>query len=337
MNRQNLLNRLSDGQWHSGQHLASVLGLSRAGIWKQIESLRGLGVSVEANKVKGYRLSKPFLLLDKTEIKEALSFEYARIIKTIDCHLECESTNDIGLGLLKEGVDQFVERLSIVIAERQTKGRGRRGRHWLGVYGQSIALSYVTAFQKGGSTLSGLSLVVAIAVVEALNKLGWSDIGVKWPNDIVVGDSKLGGILIELVGDLAGPCGVVIGIGINVGVSPDSGQVEDKKCIDLGSLPNGDSVISLDRVNRNIIISTITITLWEALNEFNRHGFSAFQNRWLNLDVMYNQDVVLSNESQHICGLSKGVDEKGMLVLDMAGVINTFDIGELSLRKKLHD
>jgi len=211
--RQRVLQLLSDGAFHSGEKLAKRLRVSRGGVWKIVSALRELGIEIQSVPRQGYRLPRAIDLYDKTAIHGAASATARAALTRTDVLLTVDSTNRFLVDLtdpLAAGSAQ------LCVAELQNAGRGRRGRSWVAPFGSGICMSVGWQFEEAPPTFSALSLAVGVAVVNALRALGAADVGLKWPNDLLWKGRKLGGILIEMRGESAGPARVIIGIGINM-------------------------------------------------------------------------------------------------------------------------
>ncbi|MEE4329565.1 MAG: biotin--[acetyl-CoA-carboxylase] ligase, partial [Wenzhouxiangella sp.] len=200
-----LLRILSDGQPISGTTLAERLGVSRTAVWKRVGALRELGLDLPARSGGGYRLARPIDWLDADRIRSSSS----RQDFDIELAFLVESTN---ASLARRGP---FSRPGVLLAEGQTRGRGRRGRGWVSPPGGGLYLSLGYRFESGLTGLAALSLVAGSAAATVLRRAG-VPAKLKWPNDIVVDDRKLGGCLIELGGSAEGPCEAVIGLGINL-------------------------------------------------------------------------------------------------------------------------
>ena len=203
-----LLTLLKDGRFHSGEALGAALGVSRSAVWKQLQHLEvELDLTIHKVRGRGYQLASPLVLLNADEITLSSSICAGSIFisDTID------STNAEALRLIDAGQAAPF----LVLSERQTAGRGRRGRKWVSPFAQNLYYSLVLRIDGGMRQLEGLSLVVGLAVMQALRAVGVHGSGLKWPNDVLVGSKKVAGILLELVGDPADVCHVVLGIGIN--------------------------------------------------------------------------------------------------------------------------
>lgn len=312
-----LLHVLSDGQFHSGEQLGANLCLSRSAVWKKVERLRELGVEVHSVTGKGYRLPATIDLLAREKILEYLGEGAAAWESCFDVLFTVGSTNAEAMRLAQVGTDRYV-----IIAEHQTQGRGRRGRVWVSPLGANIYLSMVVSFQMGIAALEGLSLAVALHVVRALELEGVKGLGVKWPNDILIEGRKLAGILLEVSGDLAGPCKVVIGLGLNIRMPMSANAQIDQPYTDL-------SVHSSSPPDRNKIVATLINQLSRGLEQFNESGFAPLQSSWDSLDVYRNNIVEVRAGSNVVEGRVLGVSNTGALVLDTSHGLKVISGGEL--------
>ena len=313
-----LLTLLADGEFHSGEAVGQLLGVSRTAVWKQLQKLSALGLSVDSVRGKGYRLSGGLDLLSIDKITAALSSSVQPLITAIDLQLTVESTNGEAMAkTLKGGASG-----QICLAEHQYAGRGRRGRRWHSPLGQNIYLSIVWEFTQGASTLEGLSLAVAVCIVRVLKDAGLDAIALKWPNDILVQKRKLGGILLEMQGDPAGHCQVVVGIGLNVNMS---------KAVQIDQ-PWTDLQQHLGSMSRNQLIAELLNELMPMLNQFTTTGFGQYHSEWQQFDAYANRYVQLQVGTNAIVGRVLGVTNKGALRLLVDGVEQCFYGGEISMR-----
>lgn len=317
-----LLRVLADGEFHSGEQLGQLLSVSRAAVWKQIKKLESNGLAIESVKGRGYRLLGGVDLLDEGIIRSGLSTDTLGLVTELDLHEIIESTNRLAMDRALQGKSSGY----VCLAEQQTAGRGRRGREWFSPYAGSIYLSVVWEFTGGAAALEGLSLAVGVAVVEALTELGISTAELKWPNDVLSGGRKLAGILLEMTGDAAGPCQVVVGVGINVAISPATGEQIDQPWVDVSTLTG-------QEVSRNRLISHLLNKLLPGLAHYEAEGFRAYRERWQELDAFSGQQVVVSLGQETIVGASAGVDETGALLVDTLLGRRQFNGGEVSLRR----
>ncbi len=321
-----LIQLLSDGQFHSGEELGEVLGVSRAAVWKKVQSLMAIGLTLEAVRGKGYRLPAAVELLNKEKITPYLSQEALQRV-ALDLKISIPSTNDA----VRE-VSSHEKPVQVCIAEHQSAGRGRRGRHWVSPFGTSLYYSLLCHNENGFAALDGLSLAVGLTVLQTLESLGVANLQLKWPNDILANTptavgQKLGGVLLEVSGDPVGACEIIIGIGINLVLPIDAKQDIDQPATDVHSLGS-------DGISKNELAGCLTTNMIAMLEIFQRKGFAAFQKAWQAHDAFAGQNVALSAGDQMITGVAAGVSENGaVLITDEAGVTTAHAGGEISLRR----
>jgi len=210
----------------------------------------------------------------------------------------------------------------------QSAGHGRRGKTWVSVRG-NVAVSLLEHLPIALSSLGGLSLVTGMAVADALIETTGLDVRVKWPNDVLIGDAKIGGLLMGVqacpAAEAAGPCTrVVSGIGLNV--------VRDERVSELGI--GGTSLASAGAVDidRDRLVGLVAARVLAAHTRFAEYGWAAFAERWPTLDALAGRrvDVYLGDGLQS--GRALGVDADGALRVDIAGVVRSFHGGEVSVR-----
>ncbi len=320
--RYQLIRSLADGKFHSGEALARSLGLSRAAIWKQIKGLREQwGMEIHAVSGRGYRLVYPLELLQQDKILMLLPSATRGTLSGLEIHDSIDSTNEYLM--LQAAAD--LPSGQACLAELQTAGRGRRGREWHSPYGSNIYLSLLWRFPLAPIELSGLSLAAGLAVVRALNYLGVTEVGLKWPNDILWQERKLAGLLLEVTGESEGPSQVVLGVGLNTLLSDQQGSGIDQPWVDLTSIPGG------KQVGRNQLAAALIHQLVNTLESFERHGLSPLLDEWQQQDLYHNKTVVLRMGNRTIEGKHVGIDKNGALLLLHAGEVKAYYAGEVSL------
>jgi len=313
-----LLKLLQDGQFHSGEALGASLGISRSAVWKQLQSLQAeLSLPIHTVRGRGYRLESPLQLLDAAWIDaNATGAGWpVTVLPSVD------STNAEAL----RRIEAAQSLPFVVLAERQTSGRGRRGRSWVSPFGDNLYYSLVLRVEGGMRQLEGLSLAVGLALLRVIRESGVVEAGLKWPNDVLVGERKLAGVLLELSGDPADVCHVVIGIGLNVNMlsaaSAAIGQPWTSMRAELGRV-----------VNRNELVVGLNRHLSHYLDVQLRHGFSALQGEWQDCHLWQGREVMLTAGSEPVAGIVLGVDHSGAVRLLVDGQEHSFSGGELSMR-----
>ncbi|MDR6096124.1 bifunctional biotin--[acetyl-CoA-carboxylase] ligase/biotin operon repressor BirA [Stenotrophomonas sp. SORGH_AS_0321] len=321
MDDRELLAKLAAGPL-SGDALARELGQTRAAIWKRIQGLRTAGVAIEGRAGDGYTLSQPVDLLDAGGIRAGLPAAADALLDDLQVTWSTVSTNT---ELLRCSAPPRGSR--VLLAERQTGGRGRRGRDWASPLAAHIYLSVLRGFGGGLAQLGGLSLVAGVAVAEALRGLGHAQVQLKWPNDLVVDGRKLGGLLVEGGGEFAGPARAVIGIGLNVHMPPAFAERIDQPWTDLDRLAGAP-------VQRNAVATAVLAALLPALEQFEAEGLAPFLSRYAALDSLAGREVRVELGGAWQDGRALGLAEDGALRVEIEGREQPVHAGEVSVRAR---
>lgn len=238
----------------------------------------------------------------------------------VDVLAECDSTNARLMTLAESGAPSG----SVLAALCQTAGRGRRGRGWFSAPGDSLTFSLLWRLPPD-TPLSGLSLAVGVALARALEDLGIAGVSLKWPNDVLLNERKLAGVLIELVPG-AGPPAAVIGIGMNL--RRPRGMPEDL-CRTAAALIDADVPLSAS----GELLARLLTALHAALTSFAGSGFSPFREAWMIRHAFSDRAVhLLSDYSEPLEGVCRGVDADGALLLETGDGTQRIISGEVSLR-----
>jgi BirA family biotin operon repressor/biotin-[acetyl-CoA-carboxylase] ligase len=324
--RARLLALLATGEFHSGERLAKRLRISRGGIWKLIRSLQAIGVNIESVPRQGYRLPRAVDLLERNAILAEMSPASRELMQPLDVLLTVDSTNRY----VAEHAANPPGTTHVCVAEIQNAGRGRRGRSWVAPFGCGVCMSLGWQFVEAPPTFSALSLAVGVAAVHAFQRLGIEGVGLKWPNDLIWQQRKLGGILIEMRGESAGPAQVVIGIGINMRMPA---QVRLMLAEQQAALISDVHEIMRDRTPpRNAVIAMLVEEVTRMLQTFGTKGFEPFVEEWHKLDTLADAPVRVMSGAETTFGRARGVDVDGTLLLDVDGELRRFASGEVSLR-----
>lgn len=239
----------------------------------------------------------------------------------VDALDECDSTSSE----LMRRADRGAPAGTVIVADRQSAGRGRRGRSWLSSPERSLTFSLLWRFPGNASRLSGLSLAVGLGLAKALEKLGAVGVRLKWPNDVLLQSgsdfAKLAGILIELSSDRRGTQ-AIIGIGLNL-ETPDSDLPQPvaglKQCC--------------AQVDRHEVLAAILVSLVGVLDIFAAEGFVGLRDEWLGYHAWQDQQVqVLGDGAEPLPGRCLGVDGDGSLLLETARGVEHIFSGDVSLR-----
>ncbi len=317
-----LLLRLREGPV-SGDVLAREAGQTRAAVWKRIQALRAAGVEILAQPGLGYALAQPLDLLDATRLQSGLAADVRAQLHALEVLWSIDSTNAELLRRVApaEGAD-------VLLAERQTGGRGRRGRAWASPLAANLYLSVSRLFAGGLARLGGLSLVAGVAAAEALHGLGLTMVRLKWPNDLVVatdtGDlRKLGGVLVEGGGEHAGPVRAVIGLGLNVRMPATAAIGIEQPWTDLAALADG------PLPTRNALAAALLARLLPALAEFDARGMVPVLERYPHFDALSGREIVVQTGAEGQPGTALGLADDGALRVRTAHGERRFHAGEV--------
>ena len=322
-----LLSILADGQYHSGEGLGEVLAISRAAVWKQIQQLQELGVEIQSVKGKGYCVPGGMSLLNKQVIANGLGGAAEKLLKDLLVEPVLESTNQFLLEKSRAG--ESIHGV-VCLAEKQTAGRGRRGRSWQSPFACNLYCSLGWRIENGVNAIEGLSLAVGVALSEALSRLGVGGVQLKWPNDLLFDEKKLGGILLEISGDASGECDLVLGFGLNVHMPETAASNIDQAWTDMASICGADEL-----PDRNEIAAKVMTQILLLMGSYESHGFAPYKTRWEKLNAHHNKQVKLFAGSKETVGVVQGVSKAGALLLNVDGSVQEFIGGEISVRPVL--
>ena len=319
-----LLERLARGPV-SGSVLAHELGLTRAAVWKRIDGLRDAGIEIAAGPGHGYRLAQSLELLDAALIRAQLPAGAGAQLAVLEVAWTLDSTNS---ELLRRQTP--THGCAVLLAERQSGGRGRRGRQWASPLAAHVYLSVARLFEGGLARLGGLSLVAGVACCDALHALGHRSVALKWPNDLVLAEGrglrKLGGLLVEGGGEAGGAARAVIGIGINVRMPQAQADGIDQPWIDLAGM-------ATDTPSRNAVVAAVLAQLLPALELFDAEGLAPFLSRYAAHDVLRGREVqVLDAQGSWHANVLGIADDGALRVRDGDGNERRVHAGDVSVR-----
>jgi BirA family transcriptional regulator, biotin operon repressor / biotin---[acetyl-CoA-carboxylase] ligase len=310
---------LANGEFHSGATLARASGMSRASVWNAVAEIEASGIEVFRVRGRGYRLAQSLSMLDAVAVTRLLGDSAPFSVDIVE---DVDSTNTRLLERARSGAPHA----SVIAAESQRAGRGRMNRPWHVSIGGGLAFSLLWRFTHGASVLAGLSLAVGLAVARALEVEGAAGIGLKWPNDLQCHCRKIAGILIEMQGEAQGPSAVVIGIGVNVRLSPMVRARVDQPATDLETVCGRE-------VDRNVLLAQLLTQLNAVLIEFERAGFQPLRDEWQRRHVHHSRNVLITlSGGAQASGVARGVDDDGALLIETAQGMQRFHSGDVTLR-----
>ena len=308
---------LADGRPRSRAALACECGLGETDLEAALIRLARFGVEpiVESEAIA---LPQPVDLLDAGRILRAVP----RLRPdAIHVRFAVDSTNTVLAERLRAGAAAP----ELCTAEVQTAGRGRQGRRWVSGLGQSLVLSVSWRFAAPSDGLSGLSLAVGVALVEALAAGGFEPMMLKWPNDLVIDDRKLAGILVEASHSGSGSVACVVGVGFNLDLAPASpGRIDQ---------PWTDFAREFGRVPaRNPLASQTANAILDACEQYRVHGLDPFAARWPEHDALRGRRVHVWSGGAPIEGMARGIDRDGALLVEHAAGVIRCESGEVRVR-----
>ncbi len=319
-----LLNCLKEekGKWVSGESLSRKMTVTRSAVWKHIGRLKEEGYVIESSRKKGYLLRQASDLLLANEIREGLE---TRIFGKGDIvhFLETDSTNLRAKALAQDGAPEG----TVVIAESQTEGRGRRGRAWYSPAGEGVYVSLILRPALPPNEAAKLTLLSSVAVAETLNALTPLAARIKWPNDIMAGGRKLAGILTQVSTEMEAVDYMIVGIGINVNTPPESFPADLRS---VAASVRGETGSSFPRITLLRLLLEQFETWYGRLAEC---GFQPVMERWKALSDIIGRRISVDLLNHRYSGEAVDIDQDGVLVLrDGRGALQRIISGDITLQ-----
>ena len=326
--REALLHRLSAGNKAlSGEDLATSLGISRTAVWKHVHALQAEGLDIRAERGRGYRLYDDVLVA--STLAEGLAG--LRIGNSCMVMPEVDSTNSELMRLATQEGGMAPDG-TVLLAERQTRGRGRLQRDWLTAPQHSLAMSVLLRPPLAPTEVAQLPLLTAVAVQQAL--LDIAPLRIKWPNDILCEWRKLAGILTEMRAEPGAVHAVVIGIGINVR-PPEGGWPEALKLI-AGDLRSAGGLSDTEHGIRRMDVALAVLRRLDVLYEqYLAHGFEPIREAWWQAHAACDRPVRVHNGKDYIDGIAEALDADGALLLRTSDGLQRIISGDLELRENI--
>lgn len=315
----------------SGEALSAALGVSRAAVWKHVEALRAAGYRIEARRARGYALTAGPDRLLPAEIARHLTT--TRFGRRLECFETTDSTNVQAARLAREDAAEG----TLVLAERQTQGRGRLGRRWVSPARVNLYASFVLRPRLAPADAPQLALVAAVAVARALTPLAPGRVAIKWPNDCLLDGKKVAGILTEMDAEVDRIRAVVLGIGVNLNAPARAFPAE------LRSIATSVQLATGVLVDRPRFAAALCATLEDVYDRTVRDGFAVIAPEWESYSCLTGRRVTIDCGGRRSEGTVRGIDATGRLVLDgatgeeriMAGdvsIVNGYRSGETDAR-----
>lgn len=311
--------RSADG-YISGQELCNRFGVSRTAVWKAINQLKEAGYEIEAQQNKGYKLMAAPDLMTEAEIKSLMHTEW--VAKEVLYFDTIDSTNTKAQELAEKGYPSG----TLVVADKQESGKGRRGRSWVSPSGTGIFMTLMIKPDINPNNASMLTLVAALAVAKAITSVTGEEALIKWPNDIVINGKKVCGILTEMNAQFDYINHIVVGIGINVhneSFPEEISQMASSLMIEAGG----------KRFHRAQIIAD-TMSYFEQYYDtfLKTQDLSALVREYDELLVNRNKSVRVLDPKEPFDGKAMGITSKGELIVDTWESRKLVSSGEVSVR-----
>ena len=287
----------------SGEEMCRRLKVSRAAVWKRIQGLRTLGYEIEAVTRSGYRLLRSPDLLTPAEVKPLLETEWMG--KTIHHFETLDSTNSRAYQLALAGAGEG----ELVIAESQSKGRGRLGREWFSPPFLNLYLSVILRPNIPPQQASLITLMAAVATSDAIEKFSGLHPSIKWPNDILMGNRKLAGLLNEIHSETDRIHFVILGMGINLNV--DKGKMPRE----IQRLATSLKEEMGETVSRKNFLQCLLSEVEKWYSVFLRKGGGAILKAWRERARIEGKTVKVTSFGETLVGTAVGVDSDGALIL----------------------
>lgn len=311
--------RSADG-YISGQELCNRFGVSRTAVWKAINQLKEAGYEIEAQQNKGYRLMAAPDLMTEAEIKSLMHTDW--VAKEVLYFDTIDSTNTKAQELAEKGYPSG----TLVVADKQESGKGRRGRSWVSPSGTGIFMTLIIKPDINPNNASMLTLVAALAVAKAITSVTGEEALIKWPNDIVVNGKKVCGILTEMNAQFDYINHIVVGIGINVhneSFPEEISQMASSLMIEAGG----------KRFHRAQIIAETMAYFEQYYDTFLKtQDLSALVREYDKLLVNRNKSVRVLDPKEPFDGKAMGITPKGELIVDTWESRKLVSSGEVSVR-----
>lgn len=302
----------------SGEAISDKLGLSRAAVWKHVEQLRSRGYRIDAMPARGYRLREIPDRLTPLELRPLLGTR--DLGQVLHCFDEVSSTNDVA----RELAEADAAHGEVVVAERQTAGRGRRGRPWASPPGRNLYLSAVLRPDLPPQRAPEITLVASVALCDVVRQAG-VEAGIKWPNDLLASGRKLAGILTEMASEPDRLSWVVLGVGVNLNARPEDFPPELRAEATSVAIERGQPA------PRALFAAALLKALEEWLDRHGDAGFAPVREAWRERSVTLGRTVRVSTEGRDLEGVAEDIDESGALLVRAGERLERVVAGDVKL------
>jgi BirA family biotin operon repressor/biotin-[acetyl-CoA-carboxylase] ligase len=301
---QRLLAALADGLVRSAGELSAHSGIARATVPERMQWLRGYGWPIEGDRERGYYLGRGSRPLEAAVIAGAMAGRIDLVCSTA-LYTVVSSTQSVRVG----APGLAGKTTAVCVAEHQTAGRGRRGDPWQAPLGAGITLSLARYMERRPLAIGLLAPAIGIAVARMLTQLGIAEVGLKWPNDVVISDDKLAGILVEMRLNADSAATLVVGLGLNYDI--DRARVG----------ANATDVVSHTAAppSRSHLVGALTVAVDEAVTRLQHDPVAEpIARAWAAYDAYAARPARVVEPSGSVEGIARGIDDTGALVLELA-------------------
>jgi len=309
------------GKYISGEEISQALAVSRTAVWKQIKQLRTEGYEIQSSSRLGYRLvSQPDLLLPQ-EIRQGLSTQW--LGKEIHYYASLDSTNILAKKLAAQGAPEG----ALILAEEQTGGKGRLGRQWISPFAKGLWFSLILRPEITPTDAPKIVMLAAAALQETVASLTGLSVKIKWPNDLLLEQKKVAGILVEMSGEMDNINYLVVGIGINVNLtledfSPELRETATSLAIGLEK-----------KVNRLDLLQALLAKFEEYYSIFKAGNYAFLVAKWREASCTLGQLVRVTTIREVLEGRAIDFTDDGSLVLELEdGSFREIVAGDVTLR-----
>lgn len=319
--RKELLNAFSksEGSFISGQALADILGCSRTAVWKHIDELRKAGFEVEAVRKKGYRLLEKPDKLSENEVRIGLE------TKVLGQHIIHFESIDSTQKVAQQAAYDSCPEGTVILAEEQTKGRGRMARPWHSKKSDGIWMSIVLKPKLPPQKAPQFTLIAAVAVVQAIEETAGLSPEIKWPNDILLNGKKITGILTELQAESDTINALIIGIGVNVN--------QEDFPEELAGIATSLAIEKGEHISRVKLVQSILRYLEKYYGIYMEQGFGPLKLLWESYALSIGKRIIARTLSGEVAGTALGITSDGILrVMDDLGTVHDIYSADIELK-----
>lgn len=300
----------------SGEEMARGLGITRSALWKHLGTLRERGFKIEGKKGTGYRL----IDMPDMSAEGIMASVHGPMGRAVIYKEKVDSTNEVAMRLASEGAPHG----TVIVADAQSRGRGRQGRPWLSVGGTGLLMSVILRPKMSPEEAPRLTYLCSLSAVRGIHRVTGADVRLKWPNDLMIGDQKLGGLLIEMRLEPGAVLYAVAGFGINVNTRVSQLHPSIRRI--AASLLTGTG----RRHSRTAVAIAILDEISLALEETPE----AIMGQWKVLCTTLNREVTVTGIRDNITGIARDIDHAGRLIVRTPdGVEHAVSSGDVTLSR----